>query len=109
MGQEFHVSHPSRTEGTNRRENERWKAARDREKELTEVRGREISALGISETSLARVTPRPFRRKFNFMGSRWYLAASELVYVNDSFVCASNERTDGARRTCTYERYDVPR
>lgn len=49
-------------------ERKRQRKGREREGEMTEARGREMSALGISETSLARVTPWPFRRKFKFHG-----------------------------------------
>lgn len=85
------------------------------------AKAREISALGISETSLARVTPRPFRRKFKFHRIEAAPACKRTGIRKRSFVCAPNEQTDGARdnvvrvdcmyvRTYvrTYERY-VPR
>lgn len=64
---------------------------------MTEARGREISALGISETSLARVTPRPFRRKFKFHGIEVVPDCERASIRKRSFVCAPNEQTDGAR------------
>lgn len=63
------------------------------------AREREISTLGISETSLARVTPRPFRRKFKFHRIEAVPACKRRAGVcKRSFVCAPNEQTDGARR-----------
>lgn len=73
------------------------------------AKAREISALGISETSLARVTPRPFRRKFKFHRIEAAPACERTGIRKRSFVCAPNEQTDGARDNvvwvdCTYVR-----
>lgn len=64
---------------------------------MTEARGREISALGISETSLARITPRPFRRKFKFHGFEVVPDCERAGIHKRPFVCTPNEQTDGAR------------
>jgi len=77
------VNHPFGPRGRIGGENERWKAESDKETErgeergMMEVRGREISALGISETSLARVTLRGrFEGNLSFMGGDTRLPAS---------------------------------
>lgn len=90
--------HPFGPRGRIGRENERWKAESDKERGeergMMEVRGREISALGISETSLARVTSRPFRRKFKFHGTEVVTDYQRAGIRKQSFVCASNVQTD---------------
>lgn len=113
-GQEFHVSHPldpgkggeelentARTDGKRTLpEDEERKRKREGKREntgddgRTEAREREVSALGISETSLARVTPRPFRRKFKFHGIEVVPACERVGIRKRSFVCALNVQTD---------------
>lgn len=88
-GQEFHVSHPppsplhrGETGGRRERGYKRSNGVSTGEKAGNDggERGREVSALGISETSLARTRGRThvtwrgrFEGNLSFMGLRWYL------------------------------------
>jgi len=95
-GQEFHVSYLLDPGWWRRQRADAGKQRGGGMGDGAKAREREISALGISETSLARVTSRPFRRKFKFHRIEAVPACKRAGIHKRSFVCAPNEQTDGA-------------